>query len=84
MKTSKIVNGKISDRRNSGGGASGLFLLGILFVGLKLTGFIDWSWALVTLPFWGLSALLVIFVLGVVMVRVTAFSFVHLKRKYWK
>ncbi|WP_419900666.1 hypothetical protein [Roseomonas sp. USHLN139] len=28
-------------------------LLGLLFVGLKLTGHIDWSWWLVTLPFWG-------------------------------
>ena len=28
-------------------------LLGILFVGLKLTHYIDWSWWWVTLPFWG-------------------------------
>lgn len=28
-------------------------LLGVLFVGLKLTGYITWSWWLVTLPFWG-------------------------------
>jgi hypothetical protein len=27
-------------------------LLGVLFVALKLTGVIDWSWWLVTLPFW--------------------------------
>ena len=32
-------------------------LLGVLFVGLKLTGFIDWSWWWVTLPFWGGLAL---------------------------
>ena len=31
-------------------GVSGL--LGVLFVGLKLTGFIDWSWWWVTSPFW--------------------------------
>jgi hypothetical protein len=30
-----------------------LQLLGVLFVGLKLTDHIDWSWWLVTLPFWG-------------------------------
>ena len=35
-------------------------LLGTLFVGLKLTGFITWSWWLVTLPFWGGLALLVV------------------------
>jgi hypothetical protein len=32
--------------------------LGILFVGLKLAGFIAWSWWWVTLPFWGLFALM--------------------------
>lgn len=27
-------------------------LLGVLFIGLKLTGFINWSWWFVTMPFW--------------------------------
>ena len=31
--------------------------LGVAFVVLKLTGLIDWSWWLVTLPFWGGFAL---------------------------
>ena len=32
----------------------GIFgLLGVVFVVLKLTGVIAWSWWLVTLPFWG-------------------------------
>lgn len=31
-------------------------LLGILFIGLKLTGKITWSWWYVTLPFWGGAA----------------------------
>lgn len=30
-----------------------LTLLGVLFIGLKLTGYIDWGWLLVTLPIWG-------------------------------
>lgn len=30
-----------------------LSLLGILFIGLKLTGFIAWSWWLVLLPLYG-------------------------------
>jgi hypothetical protein len=38
---------------NNGGGVGVLGLLGVLFVGLKLTGFIDWSWWWVTAPFWG-------------------------------
>lgn len=39
--------------KQSKGGISVLSLLGILFVALKLTGHIDWSWWVVTLPFWG-------------------------------
>lgn len=38
---------------NSGGGIGVLGLLGIVFVTLKLTGVIHWSWWWVTLPFWG-------------------------------
>jgi hypothetical protein len=34
-------------------GMSVVALLGVLFVGLKLTGHITWSWWWVTLPFWG-------------------------------
>lgn len=42
-------------------------MLGILFVGLKLGGVIDWSWWWVTLPFWGGTALylLILAVIGV-------------------
>ena len=46
------------------GNTSTFGLLGVLFVGLKLGGVIDWSWWLVTLPFWGGLA----FVLGMVVV----------------
>lgn len=49
------------------GGMSGTTLLGILFVGLKLTGYIDWSWWWVTLPFWGPLAIFLA-VLAVVLV----------------
>lgn len=46
-----------------------LGLLGILFVGLKLTHYIDWSWWWVTLPFWGglafaLAVILLILLIG--------------------
>lgn len=40
-------------------GVSAIGLLGVLFVGLKLTGYIDWSWWWVTLPFWGGAALVI-------------------------
>jgi len=31
--------------------------LGLLFIGLKLTGHIDWSWWWVTSPLWGMFVL---------------------------
>jgi len=35
-------------------------VLGAVFVTLKLTGYIDWSWVYVTMPFWlGISVVLV-------------------------
>lgn len=42
-------------------GISLMGLLGIVFVALKLTGQIDWSWWWVTLPFWGGFAFVVVF-----------------------
>jgi hypothetical protein len=35
------------------GGISFCGMLGILFIGLKLTGYIDWSWLWVLSPLWG-------------------------------
>lgn len=37
---------------NCSGGTSIVGLLGVLFVGLKLTGYITWSWLWVLAPFW--------------------------------
>ena len=34
-------------------------LLAILFIGLKLAGYITWSWWIVTLPLWGGAALII-------------------------
>jgi hypothetical protein len=34
------------------GGISFFGMLAILFIGLKLTGFIDWSWWVVLSPLW--------------------------------
>jgi len=47
----------MSDSSRSSGGLFGL--LGIIFIVLKLTGTISWSWWLVTLPLWGGFALLI-------------------------
>lgn len=46
---------------SSGGGIGVLGMLGILFVGLKLGGVLDWSWWWVTAPFWGGFAVLAAF-----------------------
>ena len=55
----------MSDSSRSSGGLFGL--LGIIFIVLKLTGTISWSWWWVTAPFWGgfaiLLAILIIFAL---------------------
>lgn len=51
----------------SSGGLGGAAVLGLIFVTLKVAGLIDWSWWLVTLPFWALWALVLgVLVLGVV------------------
>jgi len=41
-------------------GASFLDLLAILFIGLKLTGYIGWSWAAVLSPIWVPWAIIVV------------------------
>lgn len=46
-------NGVNRGASGSGGGASTLSILGIVFVVLKLTDVINWSWWWVLLPFWG-------------------------------
>jgi len=53
-----------------GSGIGVLGLLGVLFVGLKLTGIINWSWWYVTLPFWGglALALAIIAIVGIITV----------------
>lgn len=43
---------------SSSGGVGVVGLLGVVFVVLKLTGVIDWSWWWVTIPFWGGAVLL--------------------------
>jgi hypothetical protein len=51
----------MSSSSSSSSGIGVLGLLGVLFVGLKLCHVIDWSWWLVTIPFWGGIGLLVAF-----------------------
>lgn len=53
---------------SSGGGIGVVGLLGVVFVALKLTHVIDWSWWYVTMPFWGGFA----FLLGALAVWILA------------
>jgi hypothetical protein len=57
-----------SSSSSSSTGISGLGLLGVVFVTLKLLGKTEvasWSWLWVTAPFWaGIALLLSIFVIG--------------------
>ena len=45
-----------------------LGLLGVVFVTLKLLGYITWSWWWVTAPFWGPLAIAIVFVLIAIIV----------------
>lgn len=48
----------MSQNQTPSGAPTLVGLLGLLFLGLKLGHVIDWSWWLVTLPFWGGAALI--------------------------
>ena len=50
---------KVENIKAGGSGVSVLSLLGVLFIGLKLAGFIDWPWLWVLAPFWIPAAIMV-------------------------
>jgi hypothetical protein len=56
------------------GGIGFLGLLTILFIGLKLTGYIQWSWWWVTCPIWIIPAILV--AIGGIVLVVFAIGFI--------
>ena len=45
-------------------------LRGILFIGLRLGGIIDWPWWVVLSPLWGYALLVVLFLLVVVVAEI--------------
>lgn len=54
---------------SSGIGVTGL--LGVLFIGLKLTGYINWPWIWVLAPFWlPLSIVLALLVIAAIIVGI--------------
>jgi hypothetical protein len=52
----------MSTTTNNSGGVGFLGVLGIMFIGLKLTDVIDWSWWWVLAPLWGSIALALLIV----------------------
>lgn len=65
----------MSTNNNSSTGIGLLGWMFLIFLTLKLTGFIDWSWWWVTSPLWGGLALVLILVLFFVLYRVYKDSF---------
>lgn len=64
----------MSEGNSSSGGFGILSVVGIVFVTLKLTETIDWSWWWVTAPFW-VPVVLTIVILALVFVFVAVASF---------
>jgi hypothetical protein len=57
----------MADSASSGG--IGFFgLLTILFVALKLTGYIDWSWAWVLAPVWMPICIVFLIIIGIALI----------------
>jgi len=62
----------MSQETSSSGGIGFLSLLALLFIGLKLTGFINWSWLWVLSPIWipiGIMLVILLVVVVVVLIR---------------
>jgi hypothetical protein len=58
------------EKTQQSGGIGCFTVLGLIFITLKLTGHIDWSWALVLLPFYGPVAIFLL--VGVIMLAAGA------------
>jgi hypothetical protein len=61
----------MSNNNNSSSGLGLGVILFLIFMVLKLTGYITWSWWYVTLPLWGplLLALVIVGIVGLVAIN---------------
>jgi len=59
----------MAENGSSSGGIGFFGLMFLIFMTLKLTGVIDWSWWWVTAPLWGGFALIFIVIMIVVLVK---------------
>ena len=62
----------MASNTNSSGGIGFLGMLAILFIGLKLTNYVTWSWWWVLSPLWGPLAILIS--IGLIWVVLRTFS----------
>lgn len=63
----------MSNSSSSGGGVGVLGLLGVVFVTLKLLGYIEWPWIWVTAPFWlGFAVLAVVLLVALIVALIVA------------
>lgn len=58
-----------NNTQGKSGGISFLGLLTILFIGLKLTGYITWSWWWVLAPVWVVPLIAVIFIVLAIILK---------------
>lgn len=68
----------MSANSSASSGIGTVGLLGVIFVTLKLCNVIDWNWWWVTLPFWGIIALIIGIVLFVLIIK---FFVIMLRRR---
>ncbi len=54
----------MSGQQTSSDGIRFFGAMGILFIGLKLAGYINWSWWFVTMPLWGGLAVIVVLLIA--------------------
>ncbi len=59
----------MADNSSSSGGVGFFGLMFLIFMTLKLTGYITWSWWWVTAPLWGGFALIFLFVMIVAFIK---------------
>lgn len=59
----------MSENKSSGGGVGFFGLMFLIFMTLKLTKVIDWSWWWVTAPLWGGFAILLIILLVAITIK---------------
>lgn len=67
--TNEKINKIMSKSSSNTGGISFMGALALIFIILKLTGTIDWSWWIVLLPLYGLIALVLFLVLVAVVIE---------------